>query len=209
MEAKKFNEKESLELITAMIRNTHKNLDKGTGNIFIMVGVVTLITTILIWTLITLTNNHLWNLLWFIIPIVSISYNFKGNRAEIVKTYIDKSLAQLWTTVAIFCIAIPVLLITLLEFFSLGDQFILKGGYNYVMIPFIEMLIVSFGLALSGAIIDFKPLKIAGCIGMILSFGTLLNIDWAIEYTFAVWAIACLIIPGIKLNIHNKSQRKC
>ena len=32
MEDRKLNEKESLELITQMIRNTRRNLDAGSGN---------------------------------------------------------------------------------------------------------------------------------------------------------------------------------
>ena len=39
MEDRKLNEKESLELITQMIRNTRRNLDAGSGNMFFIVGV--------------------------------------------------------------------------------------------------------------------------------------------------------------------------
>lgn len=39
MEDRKLNEKESLELITQMIRNTRWNLDAGSGNMFFIVGV--------------------------------------------------------------------------------------------------------------------------------------------------------------------------
>lgn len=35
MEDRKLNEKESLELITQMIRNTRRNLDAGSGNMFL------------------------------------------------------------------------------------------------------------------------------------------------------------------------------
>ena len=36
MEDRKLNEKESLELITQMIRNTRRNLDAGSGNMFLL-----------------------------------------------------------------------------------------------------------------------------------------------------------------------------
>lgn len=39
MEDRKLNEKESLELITQMIRNTRRNLDAGSGNMFLLWGV--------------------------------------------------------------------------------------------------------------------------------------------------------------------------
>ena len=38
MEDKKLNEKESLELITQMIQNTRRNLDTGSGNMFLVWG---------------------------------------------------------------------------------------------------------------------------------------------------------------------------
>ncbi len=40
MEDRKLNEKESLELITQMIRNTRRNLDAGSGNMFLLWGYV-------------------------------------------------------------------------------------------------------------------------------------------------------------------------
>ena len=40
MEDRKLNEKESLELITQMIRNTRRNLDAGCGNMFLLWGYV-------------------------------------------------------------------------------------------------------------------------------------------------------------------------
>ncbi len=39
MEERKLNEKESLELITRMIRNTKHNLEIGDGNIFLFWGI--------------------------------------------------------------------------------------------------------------------------------------------------------------------------
>lgn len=38
MEDKKLNEKESLELIAQMIQNTRRNLDEGSGNMFLVWG---------------------------------------------------------------------------------------------------------------------------------------------------------------------------
>ena len=43
MEDKKLNEKESLELITQMIQNTRRNLDTGSGNMFLVWGYVSVL----------------------------------------------------------------------------------------------------------------------------------------------------------------------
>ena len=46
MEDKKLNEKESLELITQMIQNTRRNLDTGSGNMFLVWGYVSVLVTL-------------------------------------------------------------------------------------------------------------------------------------------------------------------
>ena len=49
MEDRKLNEKESLELITQMIRNTRRNLDAGSGNMFLLWGYVCVLLTLVVW----------------------------------------------------------------------------------------------------------------------------------------------------------------
>lgn len=39
MEDKELNEQESLKLITQMIQNTRRNLDTGSGNMFLFMGI--------------------------------------------------------------------------------------------------------------------------------------------------------------------------
>ena len=46
MEDRKLNEKESLELIAQMIRNTRRNLDAGGGNMFLLWGYVGAVVTL-------------------------------------------------------------------------------------------------------------------------------------------------------------------
>lgn len=48
MEERKLNEKESLELITRMIRNTKHNLEIGDGNIFLFWGYLTVTSTAIV-----------------------------------------------------------------------------------------------------------------------------------------------------------------
>lgn len=55
MEDRKLNEKESLELITQMIRNTRWNLDAGSGNMFLLWGYVCVLLTLVVWAGVGLT----------------------------------------------------------------------------------------------------------------------------------------------------------
>ena len=57
MEERKLNEKESLELITRMIRNTKHNLEIGDGNIFLFWGYLTVTSTAIVYLLLQLTEN--------------------------------------------------------------------------------------------------------------------------------------------------------
>ena len=50
MEEKPLNEKESLELITQMIRNTQKKMEKGSGLPFLIWGYVTIAVSLAVWT---------------------------------------------------------------------------------------------------------------------------------------------------------------
>lgn len=57
MENKKLNEKESLELIARMIRNTHENLETRGGKSMLVNGYTTFLTSIVIYFLVGYTHN--------------------------------------------------------------------------------------------------------------------------------------------------------
>lgn len=57
MEDRKLNEKERLELITQMIRNTRRNLDAGGGNMFLLWGYVGVVVTLGVLAVWYLTGN--------------------------------------------------------------------------------------------------------------------------------------------------------
>ena len=56
MEEKKMTERESLELITAMINRTRERYI-GDGNILLMWGYLTVIVTALVWIMLFATHN--------------------------------------------------------------------------------------------------------------------------------------------------------
>ena len=57
MEERKLNEKESLELITQMIQNTRRNLDTGSGNMFLVWGYVSVLVTLTVLAGVYFTKN--------------------------------------------------------------------------------------------------------------------------------------------------------
>lgn len=203
MKEKKLNEKESIELITRMIRNTQQNINHEGGNPFIIWGVSALIATVVVSVLLLLTKNPYMSFGWFLIPIIGYTWaNLQGGKHKIV-THIDRMLAAIWTVCGVFCIAIP-LIISAIMLFSLR----LSLPYNVIwaFVPWIEIIIVSLGISTTGIIIVSKPIKVAGFIGVFLSFLTFAPIEHSTSYTFLIWTIACLIIPGIKLNRDIKKK---
>lgn len=70
MEGKKMTEKESLELITQMIQNSKKNLRLGNVNVLLLWGYLCAITALVVYVLILITGNPLWNWLWLAIPVI-------------------------------------------------------------------------------------------------------------------------------------------
>ena len=60
MEEKKLNEKESLELITQMIRQSRKNIGTGSGNRFLLYGYLAVVLAVVVFALVSITGSSVW-----------------------------------------------------------------------------------------------------------------------------------------------------
>ena len=194
MENRKLNETQSIELITQMIKNTQRNIVVGSGNQFIVWGVSILSASVIVTILNLFIDNHLCNFAWFIIPVIGCAWNKGVKYKEKLFTYVDKILKYIWITCGFFCVLTPVFIGISYHFNSIK--------LLYSIIPFIELLIVSIGVTISGLVLDTKYIVVSGFGGFIVSFMTFINIPHIIPLTYAIWAIVCVIIPGI--YIRNK-----
>lgn len=92
MEDRKLTEKESLEVITSMIALT-KQRYIGDGRILLLFGYLTVAVSALIWILLVITQNPVWNWLWFLVWIIGgIVAPIKAKKQQIekgVKNYSD------------------------------------------------------------------------------------------------------------------------
>lgn len=70
MEERKINEKESLELISQMIKNTQQKLEKHNGMPFLVWGYAAVFVSVLIWALLKNSQDYHWQFLWFLIPVI-------------------------------------------------------------------------------------------------------------------------------------------
>lgn len=105
MKGKELNEKESLELIARMIRNTRRNLDTGSGNSFLVWGYVGVLVTLTVWAGVTFTGNPIWMWGFWGIPVVGFLLMFLllRKRQKTVKFYLDKILERVWGVFGMVC----------------------------------------------------------------------------------------------------------
>ncbi len=92
-----FNEKESLELITQMIQKTRKELEVGSGNVFLCYGYTSVILAIAVYLITHFTTQPAWNFLWFAMFLPQPIIYFKNKKCKPhAVSYTDKMLNNTW-----------------------------------------------------------------------------------------------------------------
>ena len=192
MEEKQLNEKESLELIAQMIRNTQRKMEKNSGLPFLIWGYTTIAVSLAVWYLLSTTGNYQWNWLWLTIPVIGfpiMMFTFKKNEVY-PKTYIDKVISYVWIVFGL-------------------SAFIVSAGtliFHRFPILFTVILLISMGTAITGLIIKFKPLVFSGFLGMFLSFLCLMLNPLNSILVFAGLFLIVQVIPGHILNYKSRKS---
>lgn len=186
MEERQLNEKESLALITRMIQNTQQKLEKASGIPFLVWGYTTIVVSLLIWYFLSTTGDYWMHYFWFLIPLIagplmfiSLRKNEKG-----VKTYIDRVIGYIWTVlgVAAFMISVTAMV------------------FGNIPILFITILLMGSGTAITGLVIRFTPIAVAGFLGLALSLVCLFTPGVNQILVFAAVFLVMMVIPGHILN---------
>ena len=159
MEDKRISEKESLELIARMIRETQDNAARYAAYPLLIWGYTTVIVSLVVWYFYLQTGMWQINYLWFALPAIAgpltIFFNRKDKNKG-AKNYIDRVTAQIWTVFGVvgFCLSCM--------------AFVVR-----IDILFVVSLLMGMGATLTGLVCKYKPLSIAGIIGIALSFSML------------------------------------
>lgn len=182
MEERQLNEKESLELITRMIQNTQQKLEKGSGMPFLVWGYTTIVVSLLIWFFLSRTGDYRMHYLWFLIPVIAgpIMFFFLRKNEKGVKTYIDRVIAYIWIVLGVTGLLLS---ITAMFFWNLP-------------ILFIIILLMGTGTAITGLVIRFTPIAVAGFVGIVLSFVCLFTQGLNQILVFAAVFLVMMVIPG-------------
>ena len=200
MEERKLNEKESLELIAQMIQNSKKNLQVGRGNQFILWGWVGAITSLAVMAMIMLTNNPMWNWLWFAIPVIGwplMIWQMKKEEKPVI-TYTDKVLKSVWLSIG----SIGMIGLLLMGFYAKNMMLMLPGA----------CILIAIGVFITATILDNRTLKIRTFSSLLLMMMASCHIvfmkDDFLWYhiTFALGFIVMLAMPGYYLNKEAKKH---
>lgn len=190
MEDRKLNEKESLELITRMIRETQENVARYAAYPLLAWGYTTVIVAIVIWYAFLQTGSYKVNYLWFALPAIAgpiTLYFARKNGKRGVKNYIDRITGQIW-----------------LVFGVVGWVLSLVAFDGKVDILFIIPLLMGMATTLSGCVSKYKPMVIAGSASIALSFSILFIHGADRLLAFAAIFVVMMIIPGHILNKQMK-----
>ena len=194
MEDKVLTEKESLDLISQMIRNTRSRLEDNSGIPFLIWGYTTVIVAVIVWSLVTTSGNYLWHWLWFAIPVFGgtlwlLHYKKQLNNRSRAITFVDRAISHVWMVfgIASFMISIIALL-------------------TYIPILFIVLLTMGMATAITGLMIRFKPIIFSGFIGILFSPLCVIVRDTSSILIFAAIFVLMMVIPGHMLNYTAKRR---
>lgn len=200
MEEKKLNEKESLELITRMIQNTRRNLDTGSGNLFLVWGYVGALLTLVVLAGVYFTKNPGWMWGFWGIPVIGylLTYLLMRKRQKAAKSYIDKVLMQVWMILGLVCMMI-VLMATNTERFE-------------VILPLCAV-VMSLGSIITGCIIRYTMFLVFPVLGLVWGIKSLFDaLTQGTSYVSLLWFVAivvfAMIIPGHILNYRARKENR-
>ena len=189
MEDKILNEKESLELISKMIRNSQQKIKQGNGLTFLIFGYTTLAISLLVYYFLKTTQNNWYNLVWLGIPVIGfiLLYFFKKDKPKYAKTYIDRVVNNVWTVIG-------------------SAVFLVSFTAGFVRIPVLPILILLLGIAtaITGLVIKFRPVVIGGVLGIISFVLPFVMFGYEQVLIYGICVFVMMVIPGHILNYKGR-----
>ena len=194
MEDRILTERESLELITRMIKETQENTARYAAYPLLIWGYITLAIALVIWYVLSFVGDYYQiQFLWFLLPVVAfpltLYYSRKDSAHRGTRNYIDRIIGQIW-----------------MVFGMVGFFLSVASWVGKVDIYFLIPLLMGMGVTLSGSVSRFKPMAVLGMVGVISSFLILWihGIDRLL--VFSDIFVAMMVIPGHLLNYQMKKQ---
>lgn len=211
MEEKRLDAQESIELITRMIRNTRRRLERHSGHPYLVWGYTTIVISLLNYTLNVVGAAPEWSLTWFLIPVLGfvLMRIFPEKKSTEPRTEIDRIVNSLWLVCTLSLI--PIFILCLFH------------GWSYRPSLFaLITLVMSIGSTATGLIVRSRIYTTAGLLGMVgtaaialwdyylkqlpdpqLIDSRMLNNEILI---FAVVFLVMMVIPGHIINYRTRHE---
>ena len=202
MVEKQITEKESLEVITAMIARTKSRYALGDGNIMLMWGYLTVAVSLAVWILLYYTHSGAVNWLWFLIPLVGgVATPLMARhqrRVEGVVSYSDRLISQLWTIVGLSFVCLTAACLAF-AFIAGVNSWIAMLVYSLIAAPIAETV--------QGIALKERSMLWGGVIALVIGLftlccvvgGVLLYASWFMPL-FILAFVSMMILPGHILN---------
>ncbi|WP_308501491.1 hypothetical protein [uncultured Alistipes sp.] len=211
MEEKRLDAQESIELITRMIRNTRRRLERHSGRPYLVWGYTTVVISLLNYTLNVVGAAPEWSLTWFLIPVLGfvLMRLFPEKKSTEPRTEIDRIVNSLWLVCTLSLI--PIFILCLFH------------GWSYRPSLFaLITLVMSIGSTATGLIVRSRIYTTAGLLGMVGTAAIALwdyylnqlpdpqRIDSCMLNNeiliFAVVFLVMMVIPGHIINYRTRHE---
>lgn len=191
MEDRNLNEKESLELIAQMIRNTRKNVDHKAANSPLIWGYSTVLTSLLVYGAWIWIHQPTVFFLWILLPVLGVagSWIFHKPRQEFTKNHLDHVINQIWLVLGSICWVVSMV------------SFVLS-----LPILFFVCILMGAGIILTGCVVNYKPYIYCGVVSVMLSFLCLVVRGVDSILLFAGIFLVMMVIPGHILNYQLRKK---
>ena len=205
MKEQNLTEKESLEIISRMIKQTKQNMQIGYGNTLLYYGFTAVIISVVVYLLCHYTSAMAWHNLWFLmfLPMIYVKMSCKKQDASVV-TYIDRAVKNVWSVInSLFIFTVATIIVI---------GFITNVIILIPMMP-LSLLYVGIGTACTGVITNEKSMTYLPVISFVISIYMLIyllaNGSFGIEWNLlcGLGFLTMLVIPGHILN--RKSLKQC
>ncbi|MDR1160774.1 MAG: hypothetical protein LBK45_00390 [Tannerellaceae bacterium] len=196
----KFNEQESLQLITDMINQARNNFSRGAGNSLLFWGYALAVLAILNYVLLVSFHSPWGYSVWALaIPLAVVFYFYSRKRYKeaLIKSHIDKVIGYVWASAS----ASFLLIIFSCNAYALG----FASAIPYLLITPLIMAVAGTALYITAKLCRFTPYAYGG---MVFWLGSILCVIGSIvtgrnEVQFIIFALSMLIgyvIPGHLAN---------
>ncbi len=158
-----------MELIASMIQKTKRRVAPCNLRISVMWAVLTIVTAAAAWVLIYITQNPLFNFVWFAIPVIGIPANIllatKKKEESSTKTYLDKVSEGLWKAVGYIAIGL-----------TIGCFIAQQCGYPQAWLAmfYYAFIIVGFGATVSGLLLRENSYVFGGLFSIFAGFAVII-----------------------------------